>query len=139
MNAFDLILLYGIAHTLVAVLALARAERGALPWGEVAAALAEICCALLLRLWFDPPFRATLGWAAWPLFFYALVWAFARWTRLLWGLAEEDEAPPGSILGALGVGLSSGARQLGSIAWHVAFVAPSLVCGAMALLGSTPR
>jgi len=138
---YDVILLYGIAHTAVALgtLPAALARRGRTAWGEVADGVAEICCALLLRLWFDPPFRATLGAAAWALFAWAAVWAFIRWTRMLWGLAGEDEAPAGSLLGALGIGLSSGARQFAAIAWHVAFVAPSLVCGAMALLGIARR
>jgi hypothetical protein len=132
---YTVFLIFGLVHTALALLAFARAERGSLPWAEVAAGVAEVCCALLLRLYFDPPFRDTLGPSAWALFLFALTWSVMRWATMMWGLAEDSEPTAGSILGALGVGLSSGMRRIGGILWHVGFVAPSLVCGAFVLLG----
>lgn len=135
MPVYTVLLLFALVHTALALLALSRAERGGLPWGEVAQGVAEVCCALLLRLYFDPPFRGSLGWVAWPVFLFALAWSVQRWGRMIWGLAHESEAPAGSVLGAFGLGLSSGARRVAAILWHVGFVAPSLVCGAFVLLG----
>jgi hypothetical protein len=135
MPVYTVLLIFALVHTALALLALARAERGHLPWGEVAQGAAEVCCALLLRLYFDPQFRGALGWAGWPVFLFALVWSVVRWGQMIWGLAEESEAPTGSLLGALGLGLSSGMRRVIAILWHVGFVAPSLVCGAFVLLG----
>jgi len=135
MPAYTVLLIFALVHTALALLALARAERGHLPWGEVAQGVAEVCCALLLRLYFDPPFRGTLGWTAWPVFLFALAWSVVRWGRMVWALAEESEPPTSSSLGALGLGLSGGVRRVIGILWHVGFVAPSLVCGAFVLLG----
>jgi len=135
MAFYTVFLLYGLVHTALALLAFARAERGSLPWPELAAGIAEICCALLLRLYFDPPFSDILGASAWLVFLFALAWSVERWARLIWGFAEDDDPPAGSVLGALGLGVSSGARRMLAIAWHVCFVAPSLVCGAFVLLG----
>ncbi len=135
MAFYTVFLVFGLAHAALALVAVARAERGHRPWGEVAQGIAEVCCALLLRLYFEPSFRPALGLAAWPTFLFALAWSVVRWGRLTWGLAQESEPPVGSVLGAFGVGVSSGVRRVGQIVWHVCFVAPALVCGAFVLLG----
>jgi hypothetical protein len=117
-------------------LAFAQAAPGERPWPLLTQGAAEICCALLLRIYFDPPFRQTLGGSAFPIFFYALAWSAVVWMRRVWSLAEEgDEPPPYSRLMAFGIGLGSGGRTLLGILWHVGFVAPSLICGGFVLFG----
>lgn len=132
-------------YTIMLVLASARTGLGLImaarlsgwsAWTPAVQGAAEVCCALLLRAWFDPPFVATLGGAIYPVFAFALIWSVAVWLRRLLGFIEEDEdtAPP-STLGAFGLAMSEGARRLVAVVWHVFFVAPSLVAGAFVVFG----
>lgn len=112
------------------------AEPGRRPWTAPFQGAAEICCALLLRLYFDPGYRDRLGAAAWPVFGYALIWSAAVWLRRMWSLADDDDVlPQPSVLGTFGVAVEGGVAQIAGIAWHVLFVAPALVCGAFVLFG----
>ena len=105
-------------------------------WRPVAQGLADICCALLLRACFDDPFRLALGWKTWPLFLFAMAWSAKVWIEGVWSLTgSEADGPFTSVLGAFGIGISSGLQRVGSVLWHVCFVAPSIVCTAFHLFG----
>lgn len=136
MPFYRVFLILAIAHTGLGVGAVIFADPGARPWTAPLQGVAEICCALLLRLYFQPGYRDVIGGWAWPVFGYALVWSAAVWLRQLWRMAEEDEAaPPPSVLGTFGFAVEDTFAQVAAIAWHVAFVAPALVCGAFVLFG----
>ncbi len=133
---YQLILIVALVRMALAIGAVIFAEPDARPWTAPLQGAAEICCALLLRLYFDPPYREVLGLWAWPVFAYALVWSFAVWVRRLWRLADEEEPPPQpSVLGTFGVAVEDSVAQVAGIAWHIAFVAPALVCGGFVLFG----
>lgn len=135
MPIYTIMLVLASARTgLGLIMAVRLSGRGA--WALPVQGAAEVCCALLLRTWFDPPFVATLGGAIYPVFAFALIWSVAVWARRMLGFLEEDEdtAPP-STLGTFGLAMSDGARQLVAVLWHVGFVAPSLVAGAFVVFG----
>ena len=132
---YTALLLFACARTGLGLVAVARVARGDRPWPLVAQGGAEVCCALLLRTYFDPPFRGTLGWTAWPVFAFALVWSAVVWTRRVWSLTASEEASALSALDAFGLGMSSGLRGVLGVLWHVGFVAPSLICGGFVLFG----
>jgi hypothetical protein len=139
MPLYDIMLVLALARTGFGLVAIGFAPPGHRPWATLPQGAAEVCCALLLRTYLDPPYRATLGGTIYPVFFYAAGWAGVVWLRQLWalgGLGEEGDAPPAlSRLDALGLGVSSGFKQVAAIGWHVLFVAPSLVCGAFVAFG----
>ena len=136
MPVYTVLLILASVRAALALFALVRSEPGARPGGALTQGAAEICCAFLLRTYLDPPFFASVGFWIYPAFAFAFMWSVAVWVVRLWALAggETDlEAP--TILGALGVGVESGALQIARVLWHVCFVAPSLVCGGFVIFG----
>jgi hypothetical protein len=136
MPVYTVLLVFAVVRTGLALVAYGRAVPGGRPWPAPVQGAAEICCALLLRTYFDPPFRGVLGAAIYPMFAFALLWSVIVWARRIWALTggvDDVESP--SILGAFGLGVESGAVQIARVLWHVGFVAPSLVCGAFVLFG----
>jgi hypothetical protein len=136
MPVYTVLLILASVRAALALVALARSRPGSRPWSAAAQGAAEICCALLLRLYLDPPFRQAAGWWIYPAFVFALIWSVGVWIVRLWALTGgETTLEPPSILGAVGVGVESGAVQVGRVLWHVCFVAPSLVCGGFVIFG----
>jgi hypothetical protein len=136
---YNVLLLVGIAHTIAALWAIAIAPPDARPWTAPVQGVAWICCALLLKDYFDPEFRTSIGGWAWLLFLYALVWSVTVWFRRLWALESDDEVPSPSVLDTFGLAVGDGVLQMAQIAWHVGFVVPALVCGAFVLFGLAPE
>jgi len=134
-HLYDLLLLLGIAQTAVALGAVAIAAPDARPWTGATQGLAGICCALLVRLYFEPSFRPMLGGWAWAIFLYALGWSAVVWFQRVWAFETDDEGAQPSVLGALGVAVEDGVVLMAGLAWHVFLVVPSLVCGGLALFG----
>ena len=137
MQLYDVMLVLASARTGLAALGFARPAGDHRPLAPIAQGLAEICCALLLRTCFDHPYREVLGGWIYPLLAYAVVWSALVWFSFLLPLAlDEDEGPvPDSPLGAFGFGLSVSTHRIVAVVWHVAFVAPSLVCGGFVAFG----
>ncbi len=136
LQLYQVFLILALARTGLGIGAVIFAEPDARPWTAPLQGVAEICCALLLRLYFQPGYRAVLGAWAWPVFAYALVWSVSVWMRRMWRMADETElAPEPSVLGTFGIAVEDTLAQASGIAWHVAFVAPALVCGAFVLFG----
>lgn len=137
MPLYDILLVLALARTGLGLIAIGFAPAGQRPWAALPQGAAEVCCALLLRTWFDPPFRVTLGGRIYPVFAFALLWSVAVWARYVWGFIDDsDDAPvPPSTLGTFGMSLSSGAMRLVAVVWHVFYVAPSLACGAFVVFG----
>ncbi len=136
LQLYEVFLVLALARTGLGIGAVIFAQPDARPWTAPFQGVAEVCCALLLRLYFQPGYREIIGAWAWPVFAYALVWSAAVWLRRVWRLAEEEDvAPQPSVLGTFGVAVEDTFVQAAGIAWHVAFVAPALVCGAFVLFG----
>ena len=136
MAVYTVLLVAASVRTMVAVAVYIFAEPDRRDWRPVVQGAADICCALLLRACFDDPYRAGLGLTIWPLFLFAGLWSMGVWVKGVWSLTGTGEdAPHSSVLGALGVGVGSGVHKVGSVLWHVCFVAPSILCTAFHLFG----
>jgi len=136
MPVYTVLLIFALVRSALALLALARSAPGERPWTAVVQGAAEVCCALLLRTYLDPPFLRSVGFWIYPAFGFALLWSLGVWVVRLWALTGGDPGlEPPSITGALGLGVESGAVQVARVLWHVCFVAPSLICGGFAIFG----
>ena len=136
MPVYTVLLLAASARTGVAAVAWLVTEPERRDWHPLAQGAADVCCALLLRACFDDPYRASLGLMVWPLFLLAMAWSAKVWIEGVWSLTGSGgEGPHMSVLGALGIGVSSGVHKVGSVLWHVCFVAPAIVCTAFHLFG----
>ena len=133
---WQVLLAFALVRAFVAIVAVIMAPPERRPWGAPVQGVAEICCALLLRLYLDPPYRAAIGGWAWLVFACAVVWSFTIWIRQLWALASDEDVPPQpSVLDSFGIAVETGLMQVAGIMWHIMFVAPALVCGAFVLFG----
>ena len=97
MPLYDIMLVLALARTGLGLVAIVFAPPGHRPWATLPQGAAEVCCALLLRTYLDPPYRATLGKAIYPVLFYAAGWAGVVWIRellTLGGLTEEKDERP---------------------------------------------
>ena len=134
---YQVLFIVALARTGVALVALTVAPPERRPVPAVVQGIAEICCALLLRLYADPSFYPRIGAWAFLIFAIALVWAVTVWFRRIWAIqqAEPAELATSGVLEAFGVAVEGSVLRVAGLMWHVMFVAPSLVCGAFVLFG----
>ena len=138
MQLYDVLLVLATARTALGTFQVARPQEGPRPWAAVAQGAAEICCALLLRTWFDKPYRATLGGWIYPVFLYALVWSVVVWFQWMWPLVTGDEPAteePATRFDAARAAFGDAGYRVVAVFWHALFVAPSLACGAFVIFG----
>src|SRR5262245_10582681 len=127
MPFYNVLLVYAVAKSLVSGGAVVLAPPERRPWTAVLQSAADVCCALLLRACFNPPYRQALGYWMIPLFVYAAIWSARVWLAFMQELMGTGEGPgQTSLAESLGFAVESGLVQMFAAIWHTCFVAPSI-------------